>query len=83
MLGFRQPRLLGMVEFIFRVGQIAVGSAKGEIRLFDRLGLSRAKTTLPGVGDPIIGMDTTEDGKVLTIADVVYFGDLSIVSVGD
>ena len=45
-------------------GRIAVASEKGEIRLFDRFGLSRAKTTLPGVGDPIIGMDTTEDGKV-------------------
>ncbi len=45
-------------------GQIAVASEKGEIRLFDRVGLSRAKTTLPGVGDPILGMDTTEDGKV-------------------
>ncbi|TPX54931.1 hypothetical protein PhCBS80983_g05678 [Powellomyces hirtus] len=43
-------------------GELAVGSAKGEIRLYNKLGLN-AKTHLPGGGDPIIGIDTTENGK--------------------
>lgn len=45
-------------------GELAVGSSKGEIRLFDRLGIN-AKTLLPGLGDPIIGMDTTDKGKYI------------------
>jgi VID27 C-terminal WD40-like domain len=45
-------------------GELAVGSSKGEIRLFDRLGIN-AKTLLPGLGDPIIGMDTTDNGKFI------------------
>jgi hypothetical protein len=43
-------------------GYIAVASNKGDIRLFDRLGI-RAKTTLPALGDPIIGMDVSADGR--------------------
>jgi hypothetical protein len=44
-------------------GDIAVGSLKGEIRLYNKLGKD-AKTLLPGLGDPITGMDSTENGKV-------------------
>ncbi|KAJ3035231.1 hypothetical protein HDV00_004139 [Rhizophlyctis rosea] len=43
-------------------GELAVGSSKGEIRLFNKLGI-KAKTALPGLGDPIIGIDTTENGR--------------------
>ncbi|KAJ3054891.1 hypothetical protein HK097_000467 [Rhizophlyctis rosea] len=43
-------------------GELAVGSSKGEIRMFNKLGI-RAKTALPGLGDPIIGIDTTENGR--------------------
>lgn len=43
-------------------GFIAVASNKGDIRLFDRLGI-RAKTTLPALGDPIIGMDVSANGR--------------------
>ncbi|KAL6877488.1 VID27 cytoplasmic domain-containing protein [Trichoderma longibrachiatum] len=43
-------------------GYIAVASNKGDIRLFDRLGI-RAKTQLPALGDPIIGMDVSADGR--------------------
>lgn len=43
-------------------GYIAVASNKGDIRLFDRLGI-RAKTTLPALGDPILGMDVSADGR--------------------
>lgn len=43
-------------------GYIAVASTKGDIRLFDRLGI-QAKTALPALGDPIIGLDTSADGR--------------------
>lgn len=43
-------------------GHIAVASQKGEIRLFDRLGIN-AKTALPALGDPILGVDVSADGK--------------------
>ncbi|PNP45355.1 hypothetical protein TGAMA5MH_03079 [Trichoderma gamsii] len=43
-------------------GYIAVASNKGDIRLFDRLGI-RAKTQLPALGDPVIGMDVSADGR--------------------
>jgi hypothetical protein len=43
-------------------GYIAVASNKGDIRLFDRLGI-RAKTSLPALGDPIIGMDVSANGR--------------------
>jgi len=45
-------------------GELAVASAKGDIRLFNKLD-KRAKTLLPGFGDPIIGIDVTENGKYL------------------
>lgn len=44
-------------------GDIAVGSMKGDIRLYSSNSLKRAKTLLPGLGDPIISLDTTSDGK--------------------
>lgn len=43
-------------------GELAVASAKGELRLFNKLD-KRAKTLLPGFGDPIIGIDVTESGR--------------------
>lgn len=43
-------------------GYIAVASNKGDIRLFDRLGI-RAKTQLPALGDPISGIDVSADGR--------------------
>ncbi|KAI9337952.1 VID27 cytoplasmic protein-domain-containing protein [Obelidium mucronatum] len=43
-------------------GKLAVGSSKGDIRLYDKLNV-RAKTHLPGLGDPVSGIDTTESGK--------------------
>ena len=43
-------------------GAVATGSEKGEIRLYNDIN-KVAKTRLPGLGDPIIGLDTTEDGK--------------------
>ncbi|EDK46484.1 conserved hypothetical protein [Lodderomyces elongisporus NRRL YB-4239] len=43
-------------------GHIALGSGKGDIRLFDRLGVN-AKTALPSLGDSIIGIDVSKDGR--------------------
>ncbi|KAA8913605.1 VID27 cytoplasmic protein-domain-containing protein [Sphaerosporella brunnea] len=43
-------------------GYIAVASNKGDIRLFDRLGIN-AKTHLPALGEAIIGLDVSKDGR--------------------
>ncbi|KAI4199509.1 MAG: hypothetical protein LQ350_004575 [Teloschistes chrysophthalmus] len=43
-------------------GYIAVASEKGDIRMFDKLGL-RAKSQLPALGDPITGLDVSADGR--------------------
>lgn len=43
-------------------GYIAVASDKGDIRLFDRLGI-RAKTAIPALGEAIIGLDVSADGR--------------------
>ncbi|KAM0751534.1 VID27-domain-containing protein [Meredithblackwellia eburnea MCA 4105] len=42
--------------------RLAVASDKGEIRLFDKIG-KIAKTVLPALGDPIIGLDVSADGR--------------------
>lgn len=43
-------------------GHLAVASSKGDIRLFDKLG-KNAKTALPALGDPILGIDVSADGR--------------------
>ena len=43
-------------------GYIAVASEKGDIRMFDRLGV-RAKTALPQLGEAITGLDVSADGR--------------------
>ncbi|KAF2457527.1 Vid27 family protein [Lineolata rhizophorae] len=52
-------------------GYIAVASNKGDIRMFDRLGIN-AKTHIPALGDPIIGMDTSADGRWLLATTRTY-----------
>ncbi|PJF18650.1 hypothetical protein PSACC_01535 [Paramicrosporidium saccamoebae] len=52
-------------------GELAVASAKGEIRLFDKLD-KRAKTLLPGFGDAILGIDVTESGKYIIATCKTY-----------
>lgn len=42
-------------------GHIAVASEKGEIRMFDRLGIN-AKTSIPGLGESILALDVSADG---------------------
>lgn len=43
-------------------GYIAVASNKGDVRMFDRLGIN-AKTHLPALGEAIIGLDVSKDGR--------------------
>lgn len=43
-------------------GYIAVASNKGDIRMFDRLGIN-AKTHIPALGEAIIGLDVSADGR--------------------
>lgn len=43
-------------------GYIAVASNKGDVRLFDRLGIN-AKTHIPALGEKIIGLDVSADGR--------------------
>ncbi|KAK3293034.1 VID27 cytoplasmic protein-domain-containing protein [Chaetomium fimeti] len=43
-------------------GYVAVASNKGDVRLFDRLGIN-AKTHIPALGEPIIGLDVSADGR--------------------
>lgn len=43
-------------------GRLAVASNKGDIRLFDKIG-KNAKTILPALGDAIIGLDVSADGR--------------------
>ncbi|CEP64611.1 Vid27p LALA0_S12e02894g [Lachancea lanzarotensis] len=45
-------------------GYVAIGSGKGDIRLFDKLGI-RAKTLIPALGEPIKHICISADGKWL------------------
>lgn len=45
-------------------GYVAVGSEKGEIRLYDKLGI-RAKTLIPALGEPIKHLCVSSEGKWL------------------
>ncbi|KAF2436058.1 VID27-domain-containing protein [Tothia fuscella] len=52
-------------------GYIAIGSSNGDVRLFDRLGV-RAKTSLPALGDPIVGLDVSADGRWVLATTKTY-----------
>jgi hypothetical protein len=52
-------------------GELAVASAKGDIRLFNKLD-KRAKTLLPGFGDAILGIDVTENGQWIVATCKTY-----------
>lgn len=54
-----------------REGKLAVASEKGDIRLFDSIG-KNAKTALPPLGDPIIGIDVTADGRYIVATTGTY-----------
>ncbi len=52
-------------------GKLAVVSEKGVIRMFDSVG-KIAKTTLPAMGDPIIGVDVTGNGRWIVATCKTY-----------
>ena len=52
-------------------GKLAVASEKGDIRLFDSIG-KNAKTALPPLGDPILGVDVTENGRWIVATTKTY-----------
>jgi hypothetical protein len=52
-------------------GKLAVASEKGDIRLFDTIG-KNAKTALPPLGDPILGIDVTANGRYIVATTVTY-----------
>ncbi|KAH7920171.1 VID27-domain-containing protein [Leucogyrophana mollusca] len=52
-------------------GKLAVASEKGDIRLFDSIG-KNAKTALPPLGDPILGIDVTANGRWIVATTKTY-----------
>ncbi len=52
-------------------GLVAIGTKKGEIKLYNAMN-KRAKTNLPGLGHPIIGIDVTKDGKWVVATTETY-----------
>lgn len=52
-------------------GNIAIASLDGSIRLYDSLG-KIAKTSLPALGDKIIGLDTSMDGRFIIATCSTY-----------
>ncbi|SPO22358.1 probable VID27 - involved in Vacuole import and degradation [Ustilago trichophora] len=52
-------------------GRLAVASNKGDIRLFDSIG-KNAKTALPALGDPILGIDVSQDGRYIIATCKTY-----------
>ncbi|GME89439.1 unnamed protein product [[Candida] boidinii] len=61
-------------------GYIAVGNNNGEIRLYDRLGVN-AKSLLPALGEKIIGIDVSNDGRYIlaTCKNYLLLVDTKIV----
>lgn len=45
-------------------GRYACGSSNGEVRLYDQIG-KNANCKYPGFGDPVLHLDSTQDGKWL------------------
>jgi len=52
-------------------GKLAVAGDKGDIRLFDSIG-KNAKTALPALGDPILGIDVSGDGRWIVATTKTY-----------
>lgn len=52
-------------------GKLAVAGDKGDIRLFDSIG-KNAKTALPALGDPILGIDVSGDGRWIVSTTKTY-----------
>jgi hypothetical protein len=53
-------------------GQVVVGSDTGQIRMYSAADGKRAKTALPGLGDAVIGLDTTQSGDFILATTGAY-----------
>lgn len=62
-------------------GHFALGNKEGEIRLFKEVG-QNAKNLYPGLGDPIIYMDCTKDGRFILATCKNYLVFLTTCSEG-
>mmetsp|Transcript_12968 Transcript_12968/g.21245 ORF Transcript_12968/g.21245 Transcript_12968/m.21245 type:complete len:827 (-) Transcript_12968:647-3127(-) len=65
----KNPFFSGVVTT--EAGNVVVGSTTGELRFYNDIS-KRAKTSLPGLGDPIIGIDVTADGKWILATTNTY-----------
>lgn len=69
-------------------GFVVVGSQDGQIRLYSSKSLTRANTSIPGMGAPITSVDVTYDGKwivattahYLMVVKATYENDKGIMS---
>ncbi|KAF9164314.1 hypothetical protein DFQ26_001597 [Actinomortierella ambigua] len=52
-------------------GSLVIGGHKGEMKLFNTIG-KVAKTALPGIGNPILGIDVTGDGEYVLATCKTY-----------
>jgi hypothetical protein len=52
-------------------GQVVAGNVHGEVKFFSHLN-KRAKTTLCGLGDSVLGVDVTGDGKYVLATAAAY-----------
>lgn len=52
-------------------GKLAVASEKGDLRLFNVIG-KNARTALPPLGDPILGVDVTANGRYIIATTKTY-----------
>lgn len=53
-------------------GSIAMGAKDGSVRLFVACKNMHAKTLLPGFGEPVVGLDVTENGTWLLVTYSAY-----------
>ncbi|KAF9915200.1 hypothetical protein BX616_006693, partial [Lobosporangium transversale] len=63
-------------------GSIAMAGSKGEIKLFNSIG-KNAKTALPGLGDPIIGIDVTGNGRYIIATCKTYIMLIDVLNPGN
>ncbi|KAF9581509.1 hypothetical protein BGW38_001443 [Lunasporangiospora selenospora] len=63
-------------------GSLAVAGAKGDIKLFNIMG-KNAKTALPGLGEPITGIDVTGSGQYLLATTASYLLVIDVLNPGN
>ncbi|KAF9360599.1 hypothetical protein BGX26_008584 [Mortierella sp. AD094] len=63
-------------------GSVAMAGSKGEIKLFNSIG-KNAKTAVPGLGDPIIGIDATGNGRWVIATCKSYIMLIDVLNPGN